>query len=449
MQGQDDMAALALMQGGAAAGGPVSQLAAAVAGTGEPKGALNHFCQRYCKRPVTKDDIVYTSAKYGKVFQVTVTLNCMEGQAFVGETASTLKEAEKNAAYQALVHFEPLNDSLPAASSKNKKRKTPATTTSAAALTLGGVRSEEPALKAMKTADGGAAALASASNPALTCKVVLNTVCMKLLHRPMQKGEVVYETHQTPIGFQSTVRLPCLPGEWGELAWAGEVASQQKQAEQNAAKEALEAVNQSADQIKSLLPQQPVRSTGGKGAGGGGGWCDGGKGWGGKCKGGKGKWDYWGKGMMGWCDGGKGWGGMGMGGMGIRPGPGMGMGTDMGMGGWGGGKGCCKGGGGDEAAAAGGGEFEGPEHRMPKEPMPKTRVSEVAITGEIIEWKGKYGWLRPHAEIQHPMAKKRGGRVFMSSKDVAGSLDLAVGSVVQFHVYEDPTGLGAEEVTAF
>jgi len=415
---QPDAAASAAMAAGLGQVSPAPALSAAA--TAEPKGALNHFAQRYCKRPVTKDDIVYTSAKYGKVFQVTVTLNCMEGQQFVGETAVTLKEAEKNAAYQALIHFEPLNDALPALPSKNKKRKATPSAAPGGAMALpmdGGFGAEEPALKALKAMSGGATmgglSVGGSDNPALTSKVVLNTVCMKLLKRPMQKGEICYETHQTPIGFQSTVRLPCLPGEWGELAWAGEVAQQQKQAEQNAAKEALEAVNQNAENIKSLLPGQPPKMGGGKG------WMDGKGQWGGGKGKGKGKWgDFWGKGGM-----------MG-GGMGMEMDPSMGM-----LGGFGGEL---------EASAMPGGQ-----RTAPKEPLPRSRTTEVAITGEIVEWKGKYGWLRPHAEVQHPMAKKRGGKIFMSSKDVVGTVDLTVGTMVQFHIYEDPTGLGAEEVTAF
>jgi len=231
----------------------------------------------------------------------------------------------------------------------------------------------------------------------------------------MQKGEVLYETHQTPIGFQSTVRLPCLPGEWSELAWAGEVASQQKQAEQNAAKEALEAVNSNLESIRALLPQPQTKPPSGKS----GGWMMDGKGWG--CMGPKGKskgWGYWGKGMM----------GMG-----------------MGMSGWGGGCGGCGGPEMDQAMFGGKGGKAGTSAAN----LPRTRITEVAITGEIVEWKGKYGWLQPHTQLDHPMARKRAGRIFMSQKDVTGSVELELGTMVTFHVYEDPTGLGAEDVNTF
>jgi len=307
-------------------------------GNGEPKGQLIHFCQLYCKRPITKSDIVYNAAKYGDVYQVTVTLNCVEGQRFVGETAATEKEAEKNAAYQALVFFQPISDSLPppVPKTKNKKRKTPG-------AGADGADGEQPALKALKM--GGAdPQLAEGVNPALTSKVLLNNVCMTLMRRPMEKGEIAYTTNKTPIGYQSTLKLPFLPGEWGQLAWAGEVATQQKQAEQNAAKEALEAMNQGMDTITSLLPPAPVKqqwpcgkSSKGKG----------------KMKGGKNKgwdygwdfgwdswdsWDPWGmKGMMFGMDKGYGKGmdmGMGKGKMDA----GMGKGMNMGMAGWAGGE---------------------------------------------------------------------------------------------------------------
>jgi len=350
-----------------------ANMVAEAAPAAEPKGALNHFCQRFCKRPVTKMDIVYTSAKYGAVYQATVTLNCIEGQQFVGETATNVKEAEKNAAHQALIHLQPLHDSLPplSANSKNKKRKQPGLD----AGQSGADPALEQASKLMKVASGPMAV--PGDNPALTSKVLLNTICMKLLKRPMQKGEVLYETVQTPVGFQSTVRLPCLPGELGGLTWAGEVAQQQKQAEQNAAGQALEAINANPELTAVLA--QPTGGAARQAVGGELGGCQ---------KGFKGK----GKGKFGWA----------------------------------------------------------PRQPIPRD-LPRTRVTQVAVTGEVVEWKGKYGWLRPHAEIQHPMAAKRGGKIFVGSADLvdADESQLVVGAMLQFHVYEDPTGLGAEEVKPF
>ncbi|CAJ1352144.1 unnamed protein product, partial [Effrenium voratum] len=147
--------------------------------------------------------------------------------------------------------------------------------------------------------------------------------------------------------------------------------------------------------------------TGGKGGGGGGcggGWGDeekgGGKGWGGGGGGGGG----WGGG--GWGGGSKGWGG--------------------GWGGKGGGKG----------------------KRSPSGPtLSRARVTAEPITGEVTEWKGKYGWIRPTVPVEHPQAQRRQGLIYVSMSDLQGGLEaLTVGSLCQFHVFCDASGLGAEEV---
>merc|ERR1719162_2547381 len=68
----------------------------------DSKTALNQFCQRLCQRPVTRADIEYTVNKIGVQFQAIVKLNCIQGQEFAGELASSPKDAEKAAAAQAL-----------------------------------------------------------------------------------------------------------------------------------------------------------------------------------------------------------------------------------------------------------------------------------------------------------------------------------------------------------
>jgi len=410
----------------------------------EPKGALNHFCQRYCQRSVTKEDVVYTSAKYDKVFQATVTLSCIEGQQFVGEVAPNLKDAEKNAARQALLYFEPMVDQLPPPTGKsnnNKKRKTPEGSP--------GQVFEEPAAKRAVLGDGEAS-----ENPAMTPKVHLNNVCMKLLKRPLTKGEILYETNNTAQGFQSTVRLPCLPGEMGELAWAGEVAPQTKQAEQNAAAQALEAINDSLDDPQEQVPLTPRRDNGTtkgnstpKGNN--------------TTKGNSTTKGSWGKGKNSWS--GKGgwdsWGGYGPGSGGChggyRPSYGAKKGGYEGYEGYeGDGMGCMggkygSGGKGPKGGRAGREEESSfsPERRPQSG---RSRVTKVAITGEIVEWRGRYGWLKSHATIQHAASKKHGGKIFVSKSEFADpNLHLEEGTVLQFHVYEYQNGLGAEEVQAF
>lgn len=153
-----------------------------------------------------------------------------------------------------------------------------------------------------------------------------------------------------------------------------------------------------------------------------GGWSDGGKGgWQeggmkGSCKGG---WSD--GGMKGGCKGG--WQDGGMKGMGFKGGKGFDM--------KGKGKGKDKG-----------------KPRGPSGPgLERTRISTQPVTGEVADWKGKYGWITPTVPVEHPAAAKNKGNIYASMTDLQGGLTaLTVGSLCQFHVFSDASGLGAEEV---
>jgi hypothetical protein len=76
---------------------------------------------------------------------------------------------------------------------------------------------------------------------------------MKMLREPLKKGDTVYRTNPTECGrFQSTVTLYCLPKEWAGARWAGELASTPQQAEQNAAVEATQKI-QETPELASLV----------------------------------------------------------------------------------------------------------------------------------------------------------------------------------------------------
>eukprot|EP00441_Pelagodinium_beii_P031915 CAMPEP_0197626476 /NCGR_PEP_ID=MMETSP1338-20131121/5428_1 /TAXON_ID=43686 ORGANISM="Pelagodinium beii, Strain RCC1491" /NCGR_SAMPLE_ID=MMETSP1338 /ASSEMBLY_ACC=CAM_ASM_000754 /LENGTH=170 /DNA_ID=CAMNT_0043197017 /DNA_START=61 /DNA_END=573 /DNA_ORIENTATION=- len=87
------------------------------------------------------------------------------------------------------------------------------------------------------------------------------------------------------------------------------------------------------------------------------------------------------------------------------------------------------------------GKSKTPGHKLPRE-----RITEAPVIGEVIEWKGKYGWLQPSEPIQHEKAGKREGKIFVGKDDIVGGSELEAGKLVQFHVFSDPAGLGAEEV---
>merc|ERR1712151_1352176 len=91
----------------------------------DAKTELMQFCQRYCQRPTTKDDIVYTNIKCGTQYQATVRLQCLNGQEYAGALAPNQKEAEKKAAAQALLAHKKDMASLPPPGTKTKAKKWP------------------------------------------------------------------------------------------------------------------------------------------------------------------------------------------------------------------------------------------------------------------------------------------------------------------------------------
>jgi len=247
---------------------------------GDAKTLLNTFCQRYCKKPISKADVEYTTSKVGALFQAVVKLNCLDGIEFAGETASTPKDAEKNAAHQALQNYASEMATLDATTKPGAKKRKAGDMLTAVAATPG-----MPMPVAVQNS-----------------RMALNTGLMRILHRALAKEDLQYSTVPVEGGFQCTISCPALPGEWGGFAWAGEVASQKKAAEENAATQALEALRADPS-MNQAMETPPVKKTntnwkgGGKGKGGG----DKGKGkgkgggWGGKGGGkGKGKGGGWG-----------------------------------------------------------------------------------------------------------------------------------------------------------
>jgi cold shock CspA family protein len=82
-------------------------------------------------------------------------------------------------------------------------------------------------------------------------------------------------------------------------------------------------------------------------------------------------------------------------------------------------------------------------------PGPRERIGDVQQIGEIVEWKGSFGWAQLAEEVDHPDASKRRGRVYVAAKDCVGKKMFAPGDIVQFYLYPDGTGLGAEQCSSF
>merc|ERR1712176_1715006 len=102
----------------------------------------------------------------------------------------------------------------------------------------------------------------------LTNMSELNAALGKILRRPLQKGEIMYQViSQRGMGHVASVQLPCLPGEWAEMVFTGEASMDKRMAEQAAAGAALEALNAdpafaqqiNAPKVKKSWPPQGRR----------------------------------------------------------------------------------------------------------------------------------------------------------------------------------------------
>lgn len=84
--------------------------------------------------------------------------------------------------------------------------------------------------------------------------------------------------------------------------------------------------------------------------------------------------------------------------------------------------------------------------RAPSGPhLPRELVSQRRMTGSVLEWKGKYGWIQPTEPVQHPKARIHQGRIFVSMIDLVDGESLENGAAVEFYLFHDAAGLGAEE----
>eukprot|EP00435_Cladocopium_sp_Y103_P014968 s4426_g3.t1 len=77
--------------------------------------------------------------------------------------------------------------------------------------------------------------------------------------------------------------------------------------------------------------------------------------------------------------------------------------------------------------------------RPPSGPtLSRARVTSEPVTGEVTEWKGKYGWIRPTVPVEHPQAARRQGLIYVSMSDLQGGLEaLTVGSLCRGWVQVD------------
>mmetsp|Transcript_88797 Transcript_88797/g.197327 ORF Transcript_88797/g.197327 Transcript_88797/m.197327 type:complete len:528 (+) Transcript_88797:105-1688(+) len=242
-------------------------------GPSEPKGALNHYCQKKCRRPINKNDVVYTIMPQGPGrWQATVRLNCMNGQEFAGELRQQQKDAEKSAAEQALKYFgaggtatvtpqsvvpppvrvpPPAHAPAPAhvpppahmVFAKSQAPSSAPATVQPPSTALAIV--QPPSLPLAGSSSVGLPSAGLQATPELggaNAKANLNMALGRLVPRMLQKEDAIYETVSTRMGFVCSLRMPCLPGDWGLNVFQGKPTHKKKDAETSAASIALNAI---------------------------------------------------------------------------------------------------------------------------------------------------------------------------------------------------------------
>eukprot|EP00929_Paragymnodinium_shiwhaense_P033006 TRINITY_DN1820_c2_g1_i1.p1 TRINITY_DN1820_c2_g1~~TRINITY_DN1820_c2_g1_i1.p1 ORF type:complete len:476 (+),score=108.48 TRINITY_DN1820_c2_g1_i1:73-1500(+) len=77
--------------------------------------------------------------------------------------------------------------------------------------------------------------------------------------------------------------------------------------------------------------------------------------------------------------------------------------------------------------------------------LPRERIMQEMITGEVISWNKTFAWLKPTEPVAHGAAEKNGGKIYLHKKDITEGTTMEKGATVSFYLYADSSGLGAEE----
>merc|ERR1712113_160596 len=90
------------------------------------------------------------------------------------------------------------------------------------------------------------------------------------------------------------------------------------------------------------------------------------------------------------------------------------------------------------------GKGKGKKDKGPRRPsgaeLERERLTAEKFTGEVVSFRGKFGYIQPDEEVDHPDAKKKDGKIWVSVNDIDGD-ELTVGQNVSFHIYTDASGI--------
>merc|ERR1712070_755271 len=98
--------------------------------------------------------------------------------------------------------------------------------------------------------------------------------------------------------------------------------------------------------------------------------------------------------------------------------------------------------------AASGGAAGGGGGGGKKDSGKRQRLTTAKLSGTIKDWKGSFGWIKPSQPYVHEKAnKKHQGDIYVAMSDVPKGKEMKAGTSLQFHVYADKSGLGAEDIS--
>merc|ERR1712125_137928 len=90
------------------------------------------------------------------------------------------------------------------------------------------------------------------------------------------------------------------------------------------------------------------------------------------------------------------------------------------------------------------GKAQRPKTDGPTGPDLEREVCDGLYTGEVVSFKGKWGFIKPADEIEHPDFKEV---IWFAKQDFGEDVFVKRGQKVEFSLYKDTTGkLGAENI---
>lgn len=76
----------------------------------------------------------------------------------------------------------------------------------------------------------------------------------------------------------------------------------------------------------------------------------------------------------------------------------------------------------------------------------RERIHNLRLKGTVTKWFGKFGWIQPTDSIDHPLANRHRGEIHVKAEDTFPGQVLKKDAFVDFLVYADKAGLGADKV---